>query len=57
MTLPTNEHEVFEDCVQKAHDQYGPLLPLQVKNELEDMARIINYDFDEDMPDKFNTNE
>lgn len=57
MTLPTNEHEVFEECVQKAHDQYGPLLPLQVKNELEDMARIINYDFDEDMPDKFNTNE
>lgn len=56
MAYPTTEEEMFEECVQLAHDKYGPLLPLQVKNELEGMARAIGYDFDEDTPDQYKQN-
>lgn len=55
--IPTNEFQMFENLVQMAHDKYGPLLPLEVKNELEKLARDVGYNFDEDTADQFNTSE
>lgn len=42
----TTNFEMFEFLVQKAHDTYGPLLPLSKKNELEQIAEHIGYDGD-----------